>query len=138
MGNSGILAKIFSLFTYLPAFKFLLSPNHAGHFRSASSRSGAMKVYHFLAVNSFLIVISHYIRLYRFLNKPQNVVNLMLELMWTSGYTSSFLAYIHILYFRNELCNFLNMLLQFERGIDGKIIKLCVIIFISLRTLFLQ
>lgn len=111
--------EILSLLTYSWALRYLLISNGSGYstFPSASKHFIIHVVF---GVHSFFSVIGQLSRLWWVLQSLDciNIQDLIVELLWTEGYTLILSLYIHILCYREEICNFLNMWIQFEENLD--------------------
>lgn len=111
--------ELLSLLRYSWVLKYLLISNGTGY-STVSTTSKEFKIYGMFGLHSFLKLISQAARLWCILRPINNISiqDAMVELLWTESNIVMLFFYFHILCYRDDICNFLNMWIRFEENLD--------------------
>lgn len=111
--------ELLSLLRYSWGLKYLLIRN-GSKFSTFTSTSREFKIHAIFAVHAFFSVISQAARAWCIFLSPHyvSIQDMLVDVLWTQGYVVMFFLYIHILCYREGICNFLNMWIRFEERLD--------------------
>lgn len=113
--------ELLSLLRFSWALKYILISSGSGY-STLTSASKQFKIYRVFCAHTFLRVIFQITRLSCiFLTANyKHIQELLVQLIWTQAYIGVLFFYLHILYYRNEICMFLNMWIKFEESLNSK------------------